>query len=135
MSPLLVASQIRRVKLVTPTERSHDQHVRIVPMPRPSKLVMADLPEADERHASPVVRNVPSRPPVVAACLGAPFPYLAHSILAHAEDNVAATGVERLAHQSIRSAYFLRPALRSDLLIRAPIILDQINAPCRPCPG
>ena len=81
---LLVRRETRVAEARTPTHLADHEHVRIVPMSGRRELRVADLLEADARHALPRVRDVARRAPRVALdpLLGAPLPHVAPPVLA-----------------------------------------------------
>src|SRR3990172_7031309 len=101
MRDLLVRCQACRMNARPPADLPDDQHVRVVPVAGAGVLLVAVLVEPVAGHAAPTVANVSGGPPAVAPDFGAPFPDLAHSVLAETEDDIAAALVERLPHHAV----------------------------------
>src|SRR5208282_6001449 len=85
----------------SPTDLADHQHVRIVEMARTRVFFMTVLAKTNARHAAPRIPDVARRAPGIAANFRAPFPDVAHAVLAEAEQDVAVHFVERSAHDAI----------------------------------
>src|ERR1019366_7974033 len=59
----------------------------------------------------------------------APFPYVAHAILASAEDDVVLDGIEGRAHHLVRLQELIVAGMGSDLAVAAPVVFQVIKAP------
>ena len=101
--------------------------------PGPAILFVPRLREADARHARPRVGDVAGDAPQIAADVGAPRPHVAPSILAERKNEVAIELVERGAHHVVRLLESRKTvAIRLDVGVRAPVVLDVVEAPLRP---
>ena len=108
-----------------------DQHVGIVPVAGRGERLVSALREADARHARPRVGDVAGRAPEIPADFSAPLPDISRAVLAQTEDDVAADLVERCAHHTIRFLAVVERGIRRDLAVRAPVVLQVVEAPLR----
>ena len=129
---LLVGREARVVNVRPPAHLADHQHVGIGPVPGPRPLLAPGLAEADRRHVGPDVRQVAGRAPEVAADIRAPFPHVAHAVLAQAVDNVAIHLVQGLAHDEIGLLQLGEAVVLRNSGVRAPVVLQQIDAPFGP---
>src|SRR5437762_3015575 len=112
-----------------PTDSANHEHVRIVPVTGASMFFMAVLIEADAGQTAPGIGDVARRAPEIAADFRAPFPDVTISVLAEAVNNIAVSFSERRLHHSIRLLAIRQFGIPGYLSIRAPIVLEVINAP------
>ena len=74
----------------------------------------------------------PRRAPALAADLRAPFPDVAHAVLAEVEDDVALLLLQQVAHQRVgllELRQFRVGVLGGDLAVGAPVVLQEVEAP------
>src|SRR5579871_2252297 len=114
----------------------HFQHVRIVPMSRPSRAFQPHLHIHNVQHAKraaaairpllfsfPVVVDVARRSPQISRVPG-PLPRFCRSPFAHAKNDRPACGGKRIMHRRVS---FLRVARVG----AAPVVLQIVHAPAR----
>ncbi len=97
---LFIRRQARGMQ-VAPADLADDEHVRVVPVAGPGKGRGLVLLETNAAQAAPGVGDVPGGAPAIAVHLAAPFPDVAHAILAKAENNVAFLLAQALAHERV----------------------------------
>src|SRR5512140_3909087 len=137
MRVLLVRCQRRRDGPTLPIAQvAQQQIVGIVPATRTSELVelllsvdikaIAKKRSPDFGEASP---KIACRSPSVASDRFAPFPNIPHSVLAEIENDVAVLLSQDFSYQPVRLLQFLPALVFGDFVIRAPVILQEIEAP------
>src|SRR6266705_149717 len=92
-------------------------------------LFLSAFAEANVGQADPGVCNVAGRAPEIAANFDAPGPDVAVAVLTETVHDVAINFIQRRAHHVIRLFQFRQTAIFGDLRIRAPVILQIIEAP------
>ena len=73
--------------------------------------------------------EVAGRAPALAADLFAPFPDVAHAVLAEVQDDVARLAFEDVAHQLVRLLQGGPVRVLDDRAVGAPVVLQEVEAP------
>ena len=127
---LLVGRQAGGMKMA-PAHFPQDQHVGIVPMARPGKLLVPVLVKPDTGHAAPRIADVAGGAPAIAADLRAPFPHVAHAVLTEAENDVAILFAQGGVHDLVRLHQALALGQRFVLhaVVGAPVVFEIVESP------
>src|SRR5262249_12831653 len=137
MRVLFVRGEWGRSGLALPVAKKSKQHVIGIIRPAwTTELVelvafidVETVSEDGRGYAFKSLAKVTRGSPTIAANFFAPFPYVAHAVLAEVEDNVAVLVTQNITHLFVRFLQSLTIGIFGKVAIGTPIVFEEIEAP------
>ena len=112
----------------TAAHHSHNKHIDVIPMPRPSNNFTTVLGKTNIINTRPSIRNVTCSTPTISPHFFGPRPYIQG--FAQTENNVPFGFDQCIRHGYPRNSLFIKTDSFGRIRCITPVIFKVIEAPC-----